>query len=345
VSGLTIRGSAGHAYAGAGITAENSSYIEIRNNLISDNKMWGVRSFNSTYVTIDGNEALHNAVGIHVGRAGQGTTVTNNLVHNNDKMLVNTADIDGDDAGGEGIALVMTTGTVTVRGNRIWGNRAVSHDYGYDGGAFSIYGASNWIITENTAWDNRNILEAGTDPNRTPCDNGRFTRNIVYGATTVDVSKGIILRCASNTIVANNTIHNTQVFVFDISHNNGPWGASIAGLQIVNNIISVNSGKIYGIETWPLPSSVVIDYNLVYNSGPGYLGTVVGIGGTKSLDTFRSWTGEEANGLALDPRFLDAANHDYHLAIDSPAIDRGRIVGGVTGGYHGSAPDIGRFEY
>ncbi|MEP7377968.1 MAG: right-handed parallel beta-helix repeat-containing protein [Chloroflexota bacterium] len=344
VTGLTIRGSSGPAYNSAGITAESSSYIDISDNLITANKVWGVRSFSSTYVTIDGNEVSHNAVGIYVGRAGQGTLVTDNLVHHNDKMIVNTADIADDDAGGEGIALVMTTGSVTVRGNSIWGNRAVSYDYGYDGGAFSVFGASNWTITDNTIWDNRTVLESGTDANKTPCNNGRFTRNVIYGATTVDVSKGMILRCASNTIVANNTFHDLQVFVFDISHNKGGWGASIDGLQIVNNIIWVTSGKAYGIETWPLPASVVIDYNLVYNSGSGYVATVVGIGGTTSLDTFRSWTGKEVHGLTGNPSFTDPANHDYRLSSDSPAIDRGRIVSGVTDGYRGSAPDMGRFE-
>jgi len=345
VSKLTIRGGLGHDYAGAGITAENSSNIEIRNNLILDNKAWGVRSFNSTYVIIDGNEVTQNAVGIHVGRSGAGTMVTNNLVHHNNKMIVNTSSTNGDDAGGEGVALVMTTGTVTVSGNQIWANRASSYDYGYDGGAFSIFGASNWIISDNVTWDNRTVLETGTDAQKTPCNNGRFTRNVNYGATTVDRTVGMTLRCASNTIVANNVFHGMQHFVFDISHNKGGWGASIAGLQIVNNIMSVSTGKIYGIETHPLPSSVVIDNNLLHNSGTGYLFTVVGVGGTRSIDVFRSWTGRELKGLVGDPRFVNAGSRDYHLRSDSPARDRGRVVAGVTDGYRGSAPDMGRYEY
>ena len=46
-------------------------------------------------------------------------------------------------------------GHVTVSGNRIWGNRAVSSDWGYDGAAFSIYAASNWTISDNVTWNNR----------------------------------------------------------------------------------------------------------------------------------------------------------------------------------------------
>jgi hypothetical protein len=153
------------------------------------------------------------------------------------------------------------------------------------------------------------------------------------------------LRCASNTIVANNVFHGMQHFVFDISHNKGGWGASIAGLQIVNNVISISTGKIYGIETHPLPSSVVIDHNLLHNAGTGYLFTVVGVGGTRSIDVFRAWTGREAHGLVGDPRFVSPGNADYHLLGSSPAINRGRMVSGVTEGFKGTAPEIGRFEY
>ena len=46
-------------------------------------------------------------------------------MHHNTKMIVNTSNIMGDDVGGEGIALVKSTGAVKVTGNRIWGNRGV----------------------------------------------------------------------------------------------------------------------------------------------------------------------------------------------------------------------------
>ncbi len=170
---------------------------------------------------------------------GEGTVVTNNKVHDNDQMMVNTADISGDDVGGEAIALVHSTGHVLVSDNQIWGNRAVSYDYGYDGGAFSIYAASNWTITGNTTWNNRNILETGTDATKTPCANNTFTRNLNYGATTVDMTVGMVLRCAQNMLVANNTFPGIQGCVFAISHDAGQFGGSVDGLPILNNVISV----------------------------------------------------------------------------------------------------------
>ena len=115
-------------------------------------------------------------------------------------------------------------------------------------------------------WDNRNVLETGTDSATTPCDSNTFTRNLNYGATTADQTVGMVLRCASNTLVANNTFHGMQYFVFAISHNQGGWGGSVDGLRIVNNVISVATGKVYGIDT-ALPASVVIDHNVVHQVG------------------------------------------------------------------------------
>ena len=55
------------------------------------------------------------------------------------------------------------------------------------------------------------------------------------------------------------------------------------------------------------------------------------------------------NVLAQDPRFVDPAAHDYHLRVDSPAIDAG-VDAGVTVDWEGdarpqgAAPDIGADE-
>lgn len=343
IVGLTVEGGYAEGQDGGGIMVENSTRVELRDNLVQHNKSFGIRSQNSTYVTIAGNEMTRNAVGVRVNHAGQGTVVSDNLIHHNDRMMVNTPDIKGDDSGAQGVNVVRTTGHVLFTRNLVWGNRAPSYDYGWDGAAFEVYAASNWEFTDNISWDNRNILETGTDSARTPCANGKFTRNVSYADTTVDRTVGMVLRCASDTLIANNTFHGMQHFVFAIEHMKGTYGGSIEGLKILNNVISISTGKVYGIET-ALPAGVVIDHNLVHNTGSGPLATVVGVGGTSSLATFNSWTGFEANGLVGDPRFVDAAGHDYRLRADSPAVDSGRLISGVTDGFDGAAPDRGRFE-
>lgn len=48
-----------------------------------------------------------------------------------------------------------------------------------------------------------------------------------------------------------------------------------------------------------------------------------------------------------DPRFANAGEGGlrYRLQADSPAIDRGAVIEGVTDGYVGSAPDLGAYEF
>ncbi len=343
VEGLTVQGGYAELHHGGGIMVDGSSHVRVVGNLVRNNKAFGVRSQNSTHVLIDDNEVTGNAVGVHIGNSGEGTVISNNRIHHNTRMMVNTPDIGHDDAGGEGVAFVKTTGHVVARGNYVWGNRSPSYDYGWDGGAFSIYAASNWEITDNVTWDNRNVLETGTDANRTPCNGNSYTRNLNYGDTTADRTVGMVLRCASNTLIANNTFHGMQYWVFALSHYLGGFGGSIDGLRIVNNVISISHGKVYGIDT-ALPDSVVVDYNIVHQMpGAGYLATVMG-SGTNSLTTFRTWTGFEAHGMVADPRFVDPAGDNFLLGSDSPAVDAGTLIGGVTDGFRGAGPDLGYQE-
>jgi hypothetical protein len=93
-----------------------------------------------------------------------------------------------------------------------------------------------------------------------------------------------------------------------------------------------------------VPSSVVVDHNLDFVGAGAYIGSMYGYGNTASLATFASWSGFDRNGIAADPRFVNASAGDYRLASGSPAIDRGVLLPGVTEGYTGAAPDLGRFE-
>jgi hypothetical protein len=57
-------------------------------------------------------------------------------------------------------------------------------------------------------------------------------------------------------------------------------------------------------------------------------------------------TANASNNLfkAVDPKFVDATNGDFTLQADSPAIDQGVVIAGVTGAISGAAPDIGAYE-
>jgi len=111
---------------------------------------------------------------------------------------------------GPGIVFLKTTGPSLARGNQVWGNRAASFDYGQDGGAFEVYGASDVTIRDNVAWDNKDVLETGTSG--LPCARLRFVRNLAYAASSLaGWSRGLIVACASASLIANNTLDGFDV--------------------------------------------------------------------------------------------------------------------------------------
>ena len=50
---------------------------------------------------------------------------------------------------------------------------------------------------------------------------------------------------------------------------------------------------------------------------------------------------------ATDPKFTTAGagGLKFRLQADSPAVDRGAVIPGVTDGHTGTAPDLGAYEY
>jgi len=346
IEGFDVTGANGGAFAGSGIRTENgATRIVIVDNVIHGNHSYGINSYASTHVTIRGNDLSHNAQAIQIAHDGEGTQILDNLVHDQDQMVRNTpTSVNAhDDTGAVGIGFVRSTGNVLASGNRIWGNRAVSYDYGWDGSAFEIYGASNVTMTDNVAWDNENILETGTDKGGLACANNVFARNVDYAATTQGRSWGMFLRCALGMVVAHNTFHDVEGFVFSIGYDSANFSGAIDGLRVVDNIISMNGtgAKVFGL-TSSLPGSVQIDYNLARTSG--VYATLADGRSTRSANQFEQWTGYQAHGVSAAPGFVDAASHDYRLSADSPAVDAGIPVAGISDSWSGQAPDLGRYE-
>ena len=335
VRGLTIRDAPDQW--GSGVRVESSKGILIKGNLIRNNHSFGIKVKGATNVRIEGNEIAHNDTGIELSAKVSGAVVTGNRIHHNDHMVTSSR-------GGNAIVFTKTTGTVTVTGNQIWGNRAKHlHDSGYDGGAFEVYAASDLQIVGNVMWDNNNVMETGTDGSA-GCSRIRFARNVAYGAGTVpNETQGLILRCASSSLIANNTFAGLDTFAFYVTAS-GSFAGSISGLRIENNL--VYHGRAYSLAK-SLPSNLRIDYNLTYLGGSAqyanHLAYVEGHGNTDSIAEFRSWTGFDKHGIQADPRLVDPGSHNYHLRKSSPAVDAGASVLGDT--VVGSAPDIGRYEW
>jgi parallel beta-helix repeat protein len=325
VSGLVVAGST--VQYGSGIKIKESSGVTVTDSTIRDHRTFGVVIVRSSHVTIARNRITRNANGIEE-REARDVLITNNRIYENTKMV-------DSGRGRQGINFYKSTGSVVVSDNVLYDN----------GTHFEVYGASNLDIHDNVTW-NGQIMETGTDGPR--CDNNRFTRNVSYrgdgfqGGTT----NGMILRCASNNLVAHNTLDGFDQFAFDIVDGTTgvAYGGPIDGLRIVNNIAV--GGRAYSIDS-KLPSSVRIDRNLVHNTGSTavygtHLAYVKGLGNFDTLAEFRAATGYEAHGIFGAPRFVDRTSRDYRLTPSSPAVDRGEVV--LDDGFAGSGPDLGRFE-
>lgn len=327
---------------GSGVIVASSSNVMIEDNVLRNNRSYGVRTWNSTNVRIARNDIFGNDTGIQVSYTSGGVVIANNLVHDNNRMIVNTADVYGDDHGAVGIVFLKTSGPTLATGNQVWGNRAASFDYGQDGGAFEVYGASDVTISDNIAWDNKDVLETGTSGR--PCARLRFVRNLAYAASSLaGWSRGLILACASASLVANNTLDGFDVSAVSVVQDAGNlYLGSVDGLLVTNNILVSSGAPIYHLSN--VPNTVRIDRNLVWNRAGRSIAWIDGRGSTSSWTTFRAWTGFEATGRNLNPEFNLASSPEDHLQPTSPAIDRGVRIPGLTDGYLGRAPDLGRWE-
>ena len=318
---------------GTGIHVEDASQITISNTLFQDIQGFGVVLKNVSQITLLNNEFRYNANAIEVRYGSADVLIQGNRIHHNYR------DVDSGRSA-TGVNFYYTTGPIVARGNFLWENHTTDQpDPG--GAAFEVYAASNITIRDNIIWDNETVLETGSDSAHTPCNNLIFTRNTVFRGVR---QQGLILRCASNSVVSHNSFDSLDNFVYDLSHNRGEYGASIEGLRIVNNIHVF--GRVYVIEN-DLPASVVIDYNLSYNPGSesqygNYLAYVDGFGNTDSLAEFIAWTGYEQHGLDANPLFVSYLTSNYALTAASPAIDAGLYL---SEPFLGAAPDLGRFEF
>ncbi len=301
---------------GAGVMVDSSSNVTLSNLVLRYNKNYGVRTWNATNTVIENSQIYKNQEGIRISYKADGTKILNNKIYSQDTMI---NDAVKDSGGGVGVTFLLSTGKVLAQGNQLWLNRAKSRWYGYDGGAFEIYGASDVTMTDNVAWNNKDVLETGTSGQ--PCNDITFTRNIGYAASTVKgYARGLILACASNSLFANNTLDGFDVSdVSVVNHAGYKFEGSLSGLKIENNVLRTSGVPVLYFDH--LPSTVTIDYNLIWNASGGSLVYIVDKGSTSSFSTLKSWIGRMSHGIQADPKFMSLSTHDYRLAVGSPGVN------------------------
>jgi parallel beta-helix repeat protein len=160
---------------------------------------------------------------------------------------------------------------------------------------------------------------------------------------------GVILYSGEDTRLANNTfVKNTGAGL--------RLSSGVSGTVLRNNIFWQDGAGhcIYdgGTDTVTAASS---DYNLFYATGGASVGYFQIA--TATLAVWRATTGLDRSSLSGDPLFANAAQDDYRLQANSPAVDAGTNVGApvtdqrgapriLDGNNDGTATaDIGAVEY
>ena len=200
-----------------------------------------------------------------------------------------------------------------------------------------------------------------------------FTGNDVRYNICYNNKNGIYMRCQEHNEINNNliceNIRNGIVFAYQpavspyvyagytkVYNNtivdngtNGIQNAAATHLTIKNNLIAYNGSDEIRIARGRTVGHD-IDYNLFYDSiitfqwdGNYY----------KTLSSWRSASGQDANSIEADPIFTDRSNDDYHITSQSFAIDKGKdlspesIIKDLDGisRPQGIGFDIGAFEF
>jgi parallel beta-helix repeat protein len=312
-----------------GINLEGANFVTIEGFTLLGLPRAGIRSVVNEHVTIRGNRADQN------GRWGIFTGFSDDLrIENNECSR---------SADEHGIYVSNSGDRPIVRHNKVWGNRGNGIHLNGDesqGGDGIISGA---LVEGNVIFGNG--TGGGSGINADGVQNSRIQNNLLYDNHASGISLYRIDGAASSTgnVVANNTV---------VQAADGRWALNIrdasTGNTVVNNIfysfhsyrgsISVDADSLPGLAS---------DYNVLMDRF-----TTDGGDSRLSLAQWQAATGQDRHSRLSTPAalFIDAAAGNYHLKLQSPAVDAGTTAQAPAsdlegvGRPQGDGCDVGAYE-
>jgi parallel beta-helix repeat protein len=324
VSGLQIK-NAGPNDNNCGILVDYGNYITLENNYTYNTTSSGIGVWDSSNITLDGNEvelACNDGEQECISVAVTDTfVVKNNHVHNGGPGSI----------GAEGICLKDGSRNGKAYNNRVHDmNRLGIYLDAWDKHTYNIEVYSNIVYDIN---GNDGITLASESGGL--LENITIYNNIVYNAD----ENGIAI--TRNGDSATHPMKNITIINNTFYNNGSPdWGGGIGvdnpNLQsavIRNNIVSQNVFYSIIVEPDSPMGNITIDHNLIHG--------------------FRDYDDETrgSNYVEGDPLFVNASAANFHLQSNSPAIDAGSSSSAPGSDYDGntrpsgSGYDIGAFEY
>jgi hypothetical protein len=356
----------------AAIRVVNSgNYIQLSNNHIHDIKntasngnAHGIHILGNsvtpiTNLVVSGND-VHNLVtgwseSLTLSGNIDGFEVTHNTIHDNNNIGIELAGFYGACAS----PCMDQTRNGKVAENTVYHiDSSTNPAYGsgvHAAGGIYADGATNIEIEKNHVYANDFGIElasekAGKKTSYIKVQNNYIHHN--YGA-------GLLMGGARSTnggsienIVVNNTLVENDTLMQGYGDIDLQWNN--VDDRIENNIIYSSSQKIPINKTNISGSGNVVDYNLFYT--PNGMNASVWKWQGKTYTTWSSYklaTGNDAHSIFADPVFVDKANNNFKLQMNSPAIDIGlaQAIANPVNDFEGSARiqgvsiDIGAHEF
>ena len=326
----SVRNNPGHGFYIRGQTVTITGIL-IRNCKVSGNTLIGVRGGSDNWtVQIDGMIVEDSEIS---GNGNDGLACSNcrNLTIRRNVVKGNT--------GEDGIDIKQLSSHVLIEQNIVSGNKQAGIMINAaHGDEFPIYGGTNVIIRQNVVSNNGahgirlNSKEHG----------GYFiiARNVIVQnpATGFD---GIYLFRGDNIGIYNNTV---------IGGNRAFVGQCLRASVIRNNIFVDSPNPAFHFQgssancTGYENGLITEDHNNFQSTGTYIITWINGKQYTSgTLGNYRTDSQQGTGTLSTKPLFSSTSTYD--LGSNSPLIDRGVSVAGVTEAFAGAAPDLGYKEY
>jgi len=294
-------GSDAHGIAVYGTSGTNS----INNLLIDGNELYNLILGSSEAMVLNGNVELF--------------TISNNIVRDANNIAIDCIGFEGTasqyDQARNGEIIDNTIYNISSYGNPAYGNV-------YAAGGIYIDGGTDIIIDRNIIHNADIGIELASEHNGKATSNITVRNNLIYDNNIAGVAMGgydTNRGSTENCRIINNTFYNNDT---KHEYNGELWlQFDVRDSEIRNNIFYCNNQGVLISNPYTQNTNNVVDYNLYYSpTGENNSTWVWKNEEYYEFSTYKSETGNDANGLFDDPLFVDIPLFNFRLKNSSLAI-------------------------